>query len=204
MIVARDLRGSSRGVDLLPKLLPSLPPLLSMAAPRFRESSLALLDLLAQSLLLFSPFRLHLAQPRLPRIQQFSDASLGFRPVVHCLLSSLLPNRGAEAGPRPLLAGAERSADLLPVRPNRNSLSHEVALPVRKRSVNPMATRERRERRIGRQPVPRFEKVRRELACCQSRWTILGCLDNVRQSTLTDARGVCGEGRMPTSMLRAA
>src|SRR5262249_1008373 len=155
------------------KLLASLPALLSMAASRFGESILALLDLLAQPLLLIPPFTVQLPQLRLPRIPDLSDTLLGLGPVIHRFLPSLLPDCGAEARPGALLARAERSADLLPIGSARDCLPHEVVLPVRERSVNPVAGSECLQRRVCRQQLPGFSKSGRNLPHRQSVWTSL-------------------------------
>ena len=180
MIGVRDLRDGSCWADLLAKLLhlpakilASLPPLLSMVAPRFRESVLALMELLAQPLLLFSPCGVHFTQPRLPCTPKLSDTLLGLHRVMHCPLSSLLPNCGAKARPRALLAGAERDADLLPASALFDSLFNELALPAGKRSMNLMTRREGGERRVRRQLLPSFGKFRRDLPHRQLTWTIV-------------------------------
>jgi hypothetical protein len=121
-----------------------------MAAPRFRESVLALLELVAQPLLLFSPSGIHFAQTRLPCIQKVSDTLLGLDAVMHSPFSSVLTNGGAKAGPRALLAGAERTADLLPASAVFDSLFNQRVLPVRKRSMNLMTRGQGGERRVGR------------------------------------------------------
>jgi hypothetical protein len=195
MIGARDLRDSSCGVDLLAqllslpaKLLAGLPALLSVAAPRFGESVLALLNLLAQPLLLIPPFGVQLPQPRLPRIPELSDTLLGLGPVMHRYLPSLLPDGGAETRPRALLARAERSADLLPIGSARDCLPHEVALPIRQRSVNPVASSKRVERRIPRQQLPGFGKLGWNFSRRQSVWTILLEASSSSQAELTRPR----------------
>jgi len=181
MIGVRDRRDGSCCVDLLlaklfhlpAKILASLPPLLSMAALRFRESVLALLDLLAQPLLLLSPFGIHFTQPRLPCIPMLSDTLLGLHRVMHCHLSSLLPNCGAKARPRALLAGAKRDADLLPASALFDSLFNELALPVGKRSMNLMTRGEGGKRRVRRQLLPSFGKFRGDFPHRQLTWTRL-------------------------------
>jgi hypothetical protein len=174
------LRDGSCCVDLLAKvlhlpakILASLPPLLSMVAPRFRESVLTLVDLLAQPLLLFSPFGIHFTQPRLPCIPKLSDTLLGLPRVMHCPLSSLLPNCGAKARPRALLAGAEREADLLPASAVFGSLFNERALPNGKRSMNLITRGQGGERRLRWQSLPSFGKLRRDFSHRQLTWTRL-------------------------------
>jgi hypothetical protein len=180
MIGLCDLRDLSCCVHLRPKLLylmaktlASLPPHLSMAASRFRESVLALLDLLAQPLLLFSPSGVDFSQPRLPCIQELSDTLLGSHWFMHSLFSSLLPNGGAKARPRTLPAGAERDPDLLPASAVFDSLLSQCVLPVGERSMNLVTRGQGGERRVGRQSLPSFHKFRRDLPRRQPTWTRL-------------------------------
>jgi hypothetical protein len=158
---------------LAAKTLASLPPLLRVAVPRFRESALALLNLLAQPLLVFSPSGVYFTQLRLSRIQKLSDTLLGLHRVMHCPLSSLLPNCRAKARPRALLAGAERDADLLPAGAVFDSLSDEPVLQVGKRSMNLMGRHQGVKRWIRRQSLPSFGNFRRNLPHRQLIWTTL-------------------------------
>jgi hypothetical protein len=129
------------------------------------------MDLLAQPLLLFSPCGVHFTQPRLPCIPKLSDTLLGLHRVMHCPLSSLLPNCGAKARPRALLAGAERDADLLPASAVFDGLFNERVLPIGKRSMNLMTRGQGGERRVRRQSLPSFGKFRRDLPHRQPTWT---------------------------------